>query len=129
MKSHYSTDPNLQILFGHSLGGSFVLHALFKAPESFNVYLAASPDIPFSNRIILKEEPAFEANPARSTTRLLVTVGSLESHPSAALVDDYRRYYTKHPEAIPCQMVDQAIKELFADQRRLRQSGFTTRAT
>ncbi|HWE07096.1 MAG TPA: RNA-binding protein, partial [Rhizomicrobium sp.] len=47
--------------------------------------------------------------------RLLVTVGSLESHPSATLMDDYRRYYTKHPEAIPGETVDQAIKELFAD--------------
>ena len=115
VRSHYSVDPNLQILFGHSLGGSFVLHALFKAPESFNVFLAASPDIPFSDRIALKEEPGFEANAARGTPRLLVTVGSLESHPSAALMDDYRRYYTKHPEAIPDETVDQAINELFAD--------------
>jgi hypothetical protein len=30
-------------------------------------------------------------------------------------MDDYRRYYTKHPEAIPGETVDQAIKELFAD--------------
>lgn len=115
VKSRYSIDPKLQILFGHSLGGSFVLHALFKAPESFNIYLAASPDIPFSNRIILKEEPAFEANAARTKPRLLVTVGSLESHPGTALMDDYRRYYTKHPEAIPGETVDRAIKELFAD--------------
>jgi uncharacterized protein len=115
VKSRYSTDPKLQILFGHSLGGTLVLHVLFKVPESFNIYLAASPDIPFAKRSILNEEPAFEANPARSTPRLLVTVGSLESHPSAALMDDYRRYYTSHPEAIPGETVDQAIEELFAD--------------
>lgn len=115
VKSHYRIDSNLQILFGHSLGGSFVLHALFKAPESFNVYLAASPDIPFSNRVILKEEPAFEANPMRTKPRVLVTVGSLESHPSPALMDDYRRYFIKHPEAIPGETPDQAVKEMFAD--------------
>jgi predicted alpha/beta superfamily hydrolase len=115
VKSHYRVDPGLQILFGHSLGGSFVLHALFKAPESFNVFLAASPDIPFSDRIILKEEPALEANLARHAPRLLVTVGSLESHPSPALMDDYRRYFTKHPEVIAGETVDQAVKEMFAD--------------
>jgi len=115
VKERYKVDPNTQILFGHSLGGSFVLHALFKAPDSFNVLIAASPAIPFSNRIALKEEPAFEANPARTKPCVMVTVGSLESHPSAALMEDYRRYFTKHPEAIPGQTADQAVKEMFAD--------------
>jgi predicted alpha/beta superfamily hydrolase len=115
VKAHYKVDPNTQILFGHSLGGSFVLHALFKVPESFNVFLAASPDIPFAKRIALKEEPAFEANPARTTPRVMVTVGSLESHPSPALMDDYRRYFTRHPEAIPGETVDQVIAEMFTD--------------
>ncbi len=117
VRAHYKSDPGRQILFGHSLGGLFVLHALFKSPESFNVYLAASPDIPFANRNILKEEPAFEANPARKKIRLLVTVGSLESHPSAALMDDYRRYFTAHPKAHAGQTVAQTIDAMFADQR------------
>jgi hypothetical protein len=113
--AHCAADPKQQVLFGHSLGGTFVLHALFKAPESFNVYLAASPDLPFSDRAIVKEEPAFESNPARSTPRVLLTVGELEAHPSAALMDDYRRYYAAHPELIPGYTPDQAVAELFAD--------------
>jgi len=129
VRSHYNVDPNLQILFGHSLGGTFVLHALFKAQDSFNVYLAASPDLPFANKSILKEEPTFEANPARSTPRLFVTVGSLESRASPALMDDYRRYYTRHPEAIPGETVDQAIKELFADTGRYDKADDTRQMT
>ncbi len=113
--AHYAADPKQQILFGHSLGGTFVLHALFEAPDSFNEYLAASPDLPFSDRAIVKEEPAFEANPARTTPRVLVTVGELEAHPGAALMDDYRRYYAAHPELIPGYTPDQAVAEVFAD--------------
>jgi predicted alpha/beta superfamily hydrolase len=102
-------DPNSETLFGHSLGGLFVLHTMFKAPESFNTYLAASPSIWFSDKIVLKGESAFEANPARRRVRVLVSVGEYESHLSAALESDYRRYYSTHPEAIPGQTVSQAM--------------------
>jgi hypothetical protein len=44
-----------------------------------------------------------------------VTVGELESHPSPALVSDYRRYFSAHPEAIPGQTVSQAIASMFND--------------
>jgi uncharacterized protein len=115
-------DPARQTLFGHSLGGLLVLHALFEAPQSFNVYIAASPSIRFSNRILAKEEPALESNPARTAVRVLVTVGGLESHPSHALADDYRRYYTAHPEAIPGMTPDQAVAELFPDDPKFDKS-------
>jgi predicted alpha/beta superfamily hydrolase len=111
---HYHADPHRQILFGHSLGGLFALYALYKTPDSFAVYIAASPDLPFSNHIINNDEPAFEANPARRNPRVLVTVGELEARPSPALVDDYRRYYAARPEAHPGQTAEQAIAELFA---------------
>jgi predicted alpha/beta superfamily hydrolase len=111
--AHYRVDAHRRILFGHSLGGLFVLHALFKSPGSFDMYLAASPDIRFGDEIVLKEAPAFESNPQRMLPRLLVTVGSLESHPSPALIDDYRRWYTDHPEAIPGMTVAEAIAALF----------------
>ena len=112
--ARYHVDAHRRILFGHSMGGSFVLHALFKSPGSFDVYLAASPDIQFGHEIVLKEAPAFESDPRRSAPRLLVTVGSLESAPSPALEDDYRRWYSAHPEAIPGMTPEQAVAELFA---------------
>jgi hypothetical protein len=115
VREKYRTDPGSQTLFGHSLGGLFVIHALFKAPASFNTYLAASPSVWFSDKIVLEGEAAFEANPARRRVRVLVTVGELESHPSPALVSDYRRYFSAHPEAIPGQTVSQAIASMFND--------------
>jgi predicted alpha/beta superfamily hydrolase len=115
MSAHYHVDAHRRILFGHSMGGSFVLHALFKSPGSFDVYLAASPDIGFGAEIVPKEAPAFELDPRRKLPRLLVTVGSLEQAPSPALEDDYRRWYAAHPEAIPGMTPEQAVAELFAD--------------
>jgi len=123
--AHYRVDAHRRILFGHSLGGLFVLHALFKSPGSFDVYLAASPDIRFGGEIVLKEAPTFESNPQRTLPRLLVTVGSLESRPSPALVDDYRRWYTAHPEAIPGMTVPEAIAELFPDNDGYDKAGRT----
>jgi hypothetical protein len=113
VSAHYRTDLHRRILFGHSMGGMFVLHAMFKSPGSFDVYLAASPDIPYGSEAILKEAPAFESDPRRTQPRLLVTVGSLESGPSPALEDDYRRWYADHPEARPGQTAEQAVAELF----------------
>ena len=49
----------------------------------------------------------------RTQPRLLVTVGSLESGPSPALEDDYRRWYVDHPEARPGETAEQAVAELF----------------
>jgi len=114
MASHYHIDAQRRILFGHSMGGTLVLHALFKSPGSFDVYLAASPDIGFGKEIVPKEAPAFERDPRRTQPRLLVTDGSLEASPSPALMDDYRRWYAAHPEDIPGMTPEQAVRELFA---------------
>ncbi|HEY2396836.1 MAG TPA: alpha/beta hydrolase-fold protein [Rudaea sp.] len=115
VRAHYRSDPARQILFGHSLGGLFVLHAMFHEPEGFAVFLAASPHIAFSNKAVLKEAIVFEANPKRQIPRLLVTDGELEAHASSALEDDYRRYFTEHPEEIPGQTVAEAVDELFRE--------------
>jgi len=115
VRQRYRVDPGAEILFGHSLGGLFALHALYTAPDSFDVYLIASPSILFSNHIVLKREAAFLANPKRTAVRALVTVGEFE-YPkiSEALKDDYRRHYAAHPEDIPGQTPQQAADELFA---------------
>ena len=84
-------DPQRQFLFGHSLGGLLVLHALFTRPGLFAAHLAASPSIWWHDRQILSRLPAFIAGrsavrPAVGPTepiavRLLLTVGELEQTP------------------------------------------------
>lgn len=115
VKKSHRVDPDAEILFGHSFGGLFALYAMFTAPESFDVYLIASPSILFSDRIVLKREAAFLANPKHTAVRALVTVGEYE-YPklSEALKEDYRRHYAAHPESIPGQTPQQAADALFA---------------
>lgn len=75
-----SVDPHRQALFGHSLGGLFVLYVLFTQPESFDTYIAASPSIWWSNKLVLAGLPAFKARLAEGGIhkRLLMTMGALE---------------------------------------------------
>ena len=118
VRANYRINPAAQTLFGHSFGGLFVLYAMFKAPESFDTYLAASPSIGFSKYAVLKGETEFEGDAARKGIRVLVTVGGLElPNRSLGLESDYRRYFTAHPEAIPRQTVEQAMHDLFSGQK------------
>jgi predicted alpha/beta superfamily hydrolase len=113
LRQRYSLDASTQVLFGHSLGGMFVLHAMFTSPRSFNVYLAASPTLRFSNSAILHEAQAFEAHENRRAARVLITVGGNESSPPPQQVDDWRRYFTAHPEATDGLEVEEALREMF----------------
>ena len=76
-----AVDPGRQALFGHSLGGLFVLHALFARSDAFDTYIAGSPSIWWGKRAILGEVAAFKAAQRRTKMhrRLLITVGELEA--------------------------------------------------
>ena len=75
-----AVDPAHSILFGHSLGGLFVLHTLFTHPEDFSTYLALSPSIWWSDRAVLGEEPAFDRKVVAGQLQMQVflAVGGLE---------------------------------------------------
>jgi predicted alpha/beta superfamily hydrolase len=77
------TDPDKEILFGHSLGGMAVVHALFVAPEAYNVFIASSPSIWWNNKQVLRDEAAFTRAVRAGTAhpRILITVGSKEAGP------------------------------------------------
>ncbi len=80
--SSFKIDATRQALFGHSLGGLFVLHVLFSHPDAFSTYVAASPSIWWSGRHILTEAAPFlkaQAGTGGHLHRLLIAVGALES--------------------------------------------------
>jgi predicted alpha/beta superfamily hydrolase len=79
----YPLDAHKQTLYGHSLGGLFVLGVMFKHPESFNNYVASSPSIWWDKRSVLKGEGGFlaQAKSAKHPIRLLICVGSKEQDP------------------------------------------------
>jgi predicted alpha/beta superfamily hydrolase len=78
-------DASRETLFGHSLGGLFVLHTLFTHPDSFRTYLALSPSIWFNNRTVLGDEAAFAAavKSGKIAPRVLIAVGGNEQSPPA----------------------------------------------
>jgi predicted alpha/beta superfamily hydrolase len=77
-------DTARQAIFGHSLGGLFVLWCLFRRSGAFRSYMAASPSIWWGERCILADEKAFleTASPTTGKSRLLLTAGSLEMTPT-----------------------------------------------
>jgi len=70
-----------QALFGHSLGGLAVLHALFVEPTAFRTFIIASPSIWWNHKAVLADFPRFTVaiNSGEASPRILVTVGAEES--------------------------------------------------
>jgi predicted alpha/beta superfamily hydrolase len=88
-------DPQRQTLFGMSNGGLLALRMLFRHPDAFQTYVAASPAIFQNDRVILKDEPAFSelAKAGRVQARLLITSASDEQYRGSdpqLLAADYR---------------------------------------
>jgi hypothetical protein len=83
VSTSYPLDAHHQTLYGHSLGGLFVLGVMFKHPDSFNSYVASSPSIWWDNRSVLKDESDFLAKEKRAKhpIRVLICVGAKEQEP------------------------------------------------
>lgn len=82
LAQRFAINQNKQLIFGHSLGGLWVLHTLFTAPTTFNYYVASSPSIWFSDRYILQEAQQFILQQTKSkllkSVDLSISVGELE---------------------------------------------------
>jgi len=76
----HEVDPAREALFGYSLGGLFVLDALFKAPNAWRSYIAASPSIWWNECAVLEDEGGFRCavKNGRAEPRVLITVGARE---------------------------------------------------
>lgn len=76
-------DPARASLFGHSLGGLFVLHALFTRPRMFATYLSLSPSIWWADKALLGRIEGFAARLAaeKLSPRLFIGVGGEEQAP------------------------------------------------
>ena len=67
-------DPRRQTIWGHSLGGLFVLHSLMRRPDAFTGYYAASPSLWWDGGAIMTMAVAAPTHPRRCT--LLIGEGS-----------------------------------------------------
>ncbi|MEC0228905.1 alpha/beta hydrolase [Paenibacillus alba] len=93
----YPIDTNAQALFGHSLGGLFVLQTLLTKPHSFQSYVAGSPSIHWNKELLRQQEEQFPSLLQQNTAKidLLITVGELEgSHPSG-MNSNAREFYNR----------------------------------
>jgi uncharacterized protein len=84
ISSQYATDEEDQSLVGISLGGLFVLHALFTSPTSFRRYLAGSPSIWWDQCVLFQEEEALAKRIKELPARLFLSAGALEEQDAPA---------------------------------------------
>jgi len=73
-------DGSQSTLFGHSLGGLFAVHALFKHPDYFRNYLVLSPSIWWDGRTVLGGQAQFleRVKAGKVAPRVYIVVGALE---------------------------------------------------
>ncbi len=70
------TDPNNRVLWGHSLGGAFVLFSMFNKSSLFNRYIATSPALVLEGATLLDYKRGLPDEMRFSETNLFVSVGS-----------------------------------------------------
>lgn len=73
----YAVDAQRQTLFGHSLGGLFVLHMLVTHPQSYQHMIAASPSL-WWNQFSMEHEVKTLAGSTSKPVDLLLSVGEYE---------------------------------------------------
>jgi predicted alpha/beta superfamily hydrolase len=73
--AHYRTEP-FRILIGHSLGGLFAVHTLFRNPDAFHAYIAMSPSLWWDNRSELDAARTFFLSHREIRKFLYMTLGS-----------------------------------------------------
>lgn len=78
VEAEFRSSSTDRILAGHSLGGLFVLHALFQQPKLFKGYLAASPAADYLDNVIFKYENQFAKIHKRLPVKLYLGIGDLE---------------------------------------------------
>jgi len=73
-------DRTRQAIFGHSLGGLFVLQVLFTKPTAFRTYIAGSPSIHWGKQLLLEAEQRFVARIKQEALNVdvLLAAGELE---------------------------------------------------
>lgn len=76
-------------VFGSSLGGLFVLYALFSEPDTFDSYIATSPAIWWDGEAVLGLE-AQRAASGDLDAALVLAVGALEENPQIPMLAQFK---------------------------------------
>ncbi|MDK8183516.1 alpha/beta hydrolase-fold protein [Paenibacillus sp. UMB4589-SE434] len=79
IQERYQVDASRQSIFGHSLGGLFVLYAMFAKPGLFENYLSVSPSVHWNEAEFLAHEQQFTADLAQSEHHIRLLIGAGEN--------------------------------------------------
>jgi predicted alpha/beta superfamily hydrolase len=129
MDAHYRTET-YRILFGHSLGGSFTVYALFAQPTVFQAGLAVSPAL-YSDRgrLLRHLEGLLASGRGFPTSYLWLSIGDeiayaeslaylqahLEKHQPAGLRWEAHEFLDETHGSIVMRSLDKSLKGLFHD--------------
>ena len=118
----YAINSHRQTLFGHSLGGYFVLHALFVQPDAFATFVAASPAIWWDDITLKAEEKTFTSHFQSGSARpsVLITVGGLEQELGAADAELITKMYSMNRAAFGGGTLDQTLARIRESQAKNR---------
>lgn len=122
----YEIDQSRQSLFGHSLGGYFVLYALLTQPDAFAAYVAGSPAIWWDPAILNTAiEAATDLDESVLTQSVLLTAGGAEQELGAADANLLRKMHAQNPAMFGGKPIDEVLAEA---RQNLRQSGMVDNA-
>lgn len=110
--SRHPIDRARQSLFGHSLGGYFVLHVLLTRPDAFAAYVAASPAIWWDQQRLIEAADRVASRPhVTDPPGVLVAAGSAEQELGAADINLFRRLHAANPAQFGHRPIDEVIAQ------------------
>ncbi len=92
IEREYRADPASRVLAGYSLGGLFVLYALFHQPHLFKSYIAGSPSLWYGDRVTFTYEAAYAAAQSALPVHVYLGVGEKEEQVDGAMVSDFYQF-------------------------------------
>lgn len=118
-------DHTEQAIFGHSLGGLAVLHALFVEPNAFRTFVAASPSIWWNRKMVLANEASFAAavRAGAANPRILITMGGEEGVATPELAKQIGLDPTHFAEMVRNARMIENARELTARLQSLQSPG------
>jgi predicted alpha/beta superfamily hydrolase len=87
VEGRYRVDPSQRVLGGSSLGGLFVLYALFAKPALFSAYIAPSPAVSYADGWLFSHEEAFARSRKPLAARLYMTAAEKEDPAYVASIE------------------------------------------
>ena len=78
IERRYNVSSTERTLVGHSLGGLFVLHSLFRDDRLFRRYVALSPSLWWGKEALFQQEAEFATRRSELAARLFISMGALE---------------------------------------------------